>query len=1440
MEMMHTPALLPARAARLVVTPHPLTLQGQTSAVVVMEDDQSLASVLHSAGVDEGWVVELDGLEVPAIMWQRTRVKHGVVIECRRAVHDKKTLRAVAFVTLAYYTMGAGNGWLVGAGSLTGVTGLTASLIGAAAFMAGSMVINRTLPPPMSAQMDMASNNVQPTYSLSGGRNSARLWEPMSLVLGEPYVVPDLAGQPWSYFSGEDQYLVQNFHAGINVQAVRELRIGQTALSRYEGVSLRSIGIPDSEWLGDMPSNSVDTIAGALLDRPDGTDGEWIVRTTSPNTIGIGIDLEMTLFAVNKADGSYYDRSVTLSLQYCVHGTSEWKGVPTFAYYIEKYVTGSNTKTDSEGNTVTEVDYAWRNVFYPDGKAVYSHKSPKPLRVSINLPVPKGQYDVALFKNSRNETDSSAQNTVTWTQLKSFQPDLGRYPGQALVSLTVKASGQLNGSLDQFNWIATSKPMPFWNGSAWVTATNKSNGLSNPGAQILKLARGIYDDGGKLIAGLGWPDSRIDIESLKSFMVWCSTMGFTFNAVIQQSMSVGDLLSAIAYAGMGTINWAGGKLGVQWLSDDAPIEGVINMGNIKAKSFSVAYATSDRADEIEYGYFDESINHQWNSLRVKSPAVDVPVNTARLSNIGITNERHASILARRAMAENIYMGKFITFEQDLEYLTYRRGAVLALSHDMTQWGYSGRVQAVSNTGGMVTLTLDDTIPAPSSGRGYIGLRLLGETQYRIFAVKSFAGSTRSVTLGNIWPSGVALPGESGNAMDALWIYDFKATPGLKVVVTKIEPSDNQGGAKVTVAPLPDEFWNYVLSGAYTPPPNRSLIEMLPTASDVKVSEQLKRQGNTYYVELTAVFAVSGNFVEAEIWGSADGTQIYKMGTSSNKSFTWRGGLDETWNIEIRPKNLSGHLGYAARVSYSVTGLTNPPSDVLDLAYEVSSGGITVSWTPCPDADYGETVLKVGTDWGSASVVAKTHASSHLLSFLPTGSTTIWAVHVDTTGNFSSMPASLQVVVTKPSAPSGLTLNFGTSSIEAKWDTPDTAANQQPIDHIELSWGSAFTSIIDAKKADTATFGWMAAGTYTLYARCVDAAGNTGEVAQSVFQVLAPSQPLMTAVETQINAVTLRWQDAKSSQPIRKYAIYYGEAGTPFSAAMLYGSAGSDSRSDVLFFRSSGPKVAYLVAEDVAGNVSAPRQIDLTVTMPNDFLLATEYYEDWQPSELVNGVILGGASGQIILPANVDRTWQQRLSNNGWSTAKQKVDTGFPYVIQPVPLSGKHVERKDVGKLIPAAVVRVVPSIKSSVEGYTATVRIRGSDGDSSTAWQSWLVGEAVSLSNFRWLEVEYAVQSDGKGFVVIDDLAVRVEITEVSESATLLLSAADASGSAYTCTKTFLDVQAVQATPLNSPSIAKVNCVIDDSAMPARIYVQAWDTSNNRTGGTVSLYISGV
>ena len=906
MELMHTPA---RPAAAMVLTPHPLTLQGQrhlSEQAADLRPGETLAAFLarHDVLPGQCWVVTIGGVLVHEMHWSRVKPRHGHVIECRR-VPQREALRLVALVALTVVTQGM-NIWLQTAIRLV-----------------GSMIINKMLAPKA---IKPAERTTSPTYSLqAGGRNQARFYQPMSLVLGEPYAVPDLAAQPYTYTQGGEQYLWQLFHCGINCADAHTLRIGQTAIDSYADVSVLRSGFATGN--SDLPAlgTSVDSVAGQLLEAATAP-GAWAVRTTSVSTVRIAVDVESTLFSVSTSSGAYRNRTLDVGIEYRAVGSGTW--LP-----FTPGVAGSPAVTVA--HEATESMNAYVQVITPEVPAVpagvlrLKNASQKPVRQTVELDVPAGQYEVRLRKVTQDYTGTSGSNVVSWVQLKSYQPDTASYAGQARLAVQIRASGQLNGALDELNARLRANPMPYWNGTAWVTATDRASGLCNPGAIYLLLCRGIFDGAGRKLAGLGYSDDRIDVEGLKAFMVHCAANGFEFDLFLQDATSIEELLEAVAYAGMGFKTRRGGKLGVGFFSATDPVRGVINMGSISARSFSVSYDTRPTADELEFTWFDRAADG-WRSVRMLAPGVITPRNTARQQLVGVSSEAHAARLMRFAMAQNVYQRKTVTCAMDLEYMTHQRGSVVALSHDMTQWGYSGRLLAAQDLGGTVRLTLDDTapggIPAGYTGR-YIGLRLAGEQQMRVFPVKPFAGSTRVVELDAAWPVGVPLPGSSADnpAADCLWVYDFKATPGQLLRVVGIRPSGD--GAELAMVPEVPEFWDMVETGAYTAPAVTSLLRPVPSVTAVRVDEELARQGTSYYTDLSLTFDADGNFRRAELWGAVGEGEASppqrKLAEGTSQTLSWRGGLDERWHLELRVWG-DTRMGEPFRLYYDVQGLREPP------------------------------------------------------------------------------------------------------------------------------------------------------------------------------------------------------------------------------------------------------------------------------------------------------------------------------------------------------------------------------------------------------------------------------------------------------------------------------------------------------------------------------------
>lgn len=850
---------------QLIITPHPMLLDGQRSLVWEARAGESLYALLmrNVPELDgQPWAVSVDGVRIERDQWHCARPSQGQIVEVRGGV-GKAALMVVAMVALTYFTFGLGAAttgmWGAAWGASAG--GLTGAVLASGMYLAGSMLINKVLgPKPLKAR----SQEQDSVYSLSSARNQLRQYEPIPLLFGRVRFAPDLLSQPYTWYQGNDQYLGMLLCAGVNVGRIEPLYNNDTLLSSYDGARVFHSGysqMPDETI--PLYSNA-DVIDGAqLLDTgsdPKHTPSAWVERTSSADSVRLIVGLEYQLYD-RTSKGGEKNNTERVEIQHRISGTEAWQ---SFGNYT---INSSRTKA---------------------------------YRVGYAKDVPQGKYDVRVRTAGLNTNGSGAQASFTWSTLTSVQVDDGDYTGLSRTGVQLKATGQLNGSPDELRTIGYADPVPVWDGDTWSTLET-----SNPGAQILAYARGIRRDG-RLLGGMALDEEQIDIASLKAFMLHCGANGYTYDNCIKDARNHDQILSGVALAGFGHITWAGGRLGVVWAAQDQPLSGVVNMGTVKKGQFQVDYSLSNAADGIEYTYID---GQTWEpkTLRVPAPGVTTMLNPAQVTGEGVTTEQHAARMARWHLGQSLYQYKDISYSTDIEHLSYQRMSVLAMQHDMTQWGFGGRVSAASDEAGKVSLMLDEEVPAPASGNAYIGLRLPGERVYRVLRVAAFSGKSKQITLVDPWPSDAALPGNTidNPAHDTLWIYDFKQTPGLRVRVVSVEPESDLKGASVHVVAEGPEFWQYVLTGHYIPSPNASLQQTRPVASNLRITEQQVVQGNTSFTELTATFDISG----------------------------------PVGNIVVRAFSPEGEAGVAVSATYINAGADVPPVLVDLFDVEQRSGGV---------------------------------------------------------------------------------------------------------------------------------------------------------------------------------------------------------------------------------------------------------------------------------------------------------------------------------------------------------------------------------------------------------------------------------------------------------------------------------------------------------------------
>lgn len=1074
---------------RFVWTPNALTLDGQQNVPCDLQPGESLEAFLrrHVPGIDSGaWSVSIGGCVVPRAMWGKTYPKHGMHIACRATV-GKQAVQLVAVAALAYFSGGLAAG-LYGAMGGTYVAanaGLMLSALQMGVFVAGSILINKVLGPktPKAGTPEEAKQ----VHSLRSQRNSARPYEPIPVLWGEMRVVPDLASQPYTWHQSEDQYLSTILLGGVNVHSAADLAIGDTPISSYQDVDVYYNGFSGMPNQKIPLSSNMDSLAGGAIE----DDETWVTRTSSPGAIQLAVDLEYVMYLQGNKGLLWAHSDITV--QYRKVGTSEWR-----------VLTGAVKRI---GNNKAE-----------------------PRRVTWQQPVDEGQYEVRMKQKKVARTDQNGTNgfrQVTWVSLRSTQPDNTDYSAFGRIGIKIKATGQISGSLDTVRVTYRAKPMPIWTGTAWATATTRENGLSNPGAILLQTLRGIWHKG-KLQFGFGLSDDQIDIDGLKAFMLHCTANGYTYDRWITSSISLHDFCQEVALAGMGEFSWTdGSRPTAVFVSDGQPVSAVVNMANMLKASFSVDYALSNAADGIEYQYVDRDKGFETQTLRVTAPGVTTMLNPARVPGYGVTTEAHAAIMARYHLAQSLYQYKAIGYTADIEHLDYRRLSVLSISHDLTQWGYGGRVLAAERAGDDVRITLDEAVPPLETP--HLGLRLPGDRDYRVWKVQALTEASNTLTLIGEWPEDLPLPGEGDNPMDTLWCYDFKATPGYRVRVTSLEPESDLKGAKVTCVPEGPEFWDYVLNGTYVPAPSQTVLPQHARASvkNLRVAEHVNVQGDTEWYELSALWDVEGDYDHAQVWAGVDGSELQLVDANAVGSRTrFRIDGPGQWLVEVRPFNAGGQVGQAAAALYITAMVQRAPRNVDDFTVQELAGGLRrFAWQYTGDKPpalagvqirYVPGDVALSTDmWGDMTPLGQpddVYKAQFETTRPEAGLWTFGIRAIDTAGQLSSgvvrFVANLgdsfeqvqQPDVTPPPVPTGLAATGAFATVQVSWDAP---VYDQGHGHSRTEvWAGVTADIADAAKvaeayAGPASFEWTLGSTAYVWARNVTQDGVAGDWAGPV-------------------------------------------------------------------------------------------------------------------------------------------------------------------------------------------------------------------------------------------------------------------------------------------------------------------------------------------------------
>jgi predicted phage tail protein len=990
----------------LILHPHALVGDGTKCVYAEFMRGETLAKYLERNGVDvpkTRIIVFHNGYRVPDELWTRLIPRGGDQIVIRMASPmggggDNKVLNTVAMIALVVVA----NAYGAALGASLGFSGSMAAGVGTAAIMVGgSMLINSLIPINQSTKINSATKyESSPTYSISGGRNTLRQWQPMPIVFGSHRVAPDWGAAPYTEWIGDKQYFNQIFHFGLQGgnAAISEFKIGDTPIENFRDVQIE---VSKGDGKLSMFAGNVDTIQGFVVSNAAG----WQSRTTPANTQHISLELAAQLYKFED-NGSVSNRSVDLQVEYRPVGSAEWLPIGTtystfathywsarsdnasvFSPYGTQYAYGSTNPSEhydgqfhanhevwidnSEGSGywLTQASYwRWTPHPYAQGKPWYGYApdpflyaasgvtmsgaKQEPTRKTISWNVPLGQYEIRVRKMTGDINDSRESNETAVGQILCYQPDNTNYEGQLRVAVRILASEQLQGYIEEFSALV----QPYcevWNGSAWVNSLTR-----NPAWWLRHFAKGRKRADRSRLYGAGKLDSQIDDVAIKAFAAWCDSKNLKYDFVLDGQRSVGDMLNAIAKVGRGSITTQSGKLGVVWDSDQSPVVAMIAPFNIKAGTFEVAYIRAPDVDEI-VGTFTNRDTWEIEEVRTKIPGASITNNPVTLDLEGVTSKEQAGREANLMAASQVFHRRRASWEMDIEHLICKRGDVVLMSHDLTVWGYSGRL--VGRDGNKIRVK--DLIP--SDGTGMMLLRSPTGEQ-KLVNVASAIGEADEFTivtdLGDF-----PLPGDEGfediPALDWAIFFDPLETPGRRMKIVSVTPSSD-GSAKLSAIDDDPEYYACE-NNAYQYSPRRDGALLGGVVFSIKFSESIVNVlADINNVQVNWVLSSSAT-AKASIYINGN---LYSELVTTDRSALVQAQTGDVISVTVQSVRASGS-GTAKTEVYEVQGLYSDLPTVTGLTNVFRDGITALVWDRVIDLRPIEYEIRVGDSWSNGRVVA---------------------------------------------------------------------------------------------------------------------------------------------------------------------------------------------------------------------------------------------------------------------------------------------------------------------------------------------------------------------------------------------------------------------------------------------------------------------------------------
>lgn len=899
----------------VIGSPHPLMatrvhkkiVAGRTIAELL---DEALAD--YPSGLRGNVVVHLNGDRIAREVWHLVRPKPGTCLVFQ-AVATGGT-RTLLLAAVAVFALVASGGLF---GAAFGIAGLGAGTWGASALalgitVGGTMLVNMLFP------LQPVEQEGKERYSITGANNQTTPYQPVPVVLGRHRVFPVQAARPYTEIRGEDQYLSMFLMWGYGPLDISSVKIGETSLSSFEGVTVQHDYGDGDPTSGLFPRSVLEEQLTIVLEQDETND-----RTTASDIDEISVDISFPNGLYSQSDEGPKQAKSEFSIYYRPTGVGSYQLAQSVA--VEK-------------------------------------KSQSPLRFSYKIvPSSRGQFDVRVVRTD-NPRDNGSDRTV-WTALRGIrnEPPVTFTKPIATTILRIKATNQLSGVIDSLNGVITSMCLRS-SGGTWGTTPQQTN---NPADLMRWVLQGPMN-------ARPVTDAKIDLTTLALWGAYCETKGYRYNAIVTSPRSVWDQVAEICSAGRAVPIFRDGKWSVVWDdSDNDP--GIVQHFTTRN---SWGFSSSRQYKRTPHGWRIRFVNqnNEWqDDERVVYDDGYTAANATEFEAIefpGVTDPDLIWKHGRFHIAQARLRPEIYELTVDWENLACQRGDRVRVTHDVPLWGQvSGRVKAVSGT----SVTVDETVTI-LGGTDY-GIRFRTADGTSVTRdVTSSAGERTVLTVGStLAGSGVAVGdlfmfGERSSESAVLRVLSVEPGEGMTARISLVDDAPGINLADKGSIPAFDSQVSAPIDPSRLAPHDVQAMEYLYSSgsnilSAVTVSWQVERSG-----------AATGYQIQRTSPDSATDWITVATVPSQQTSYDVLGLVPGTYTFRVRALFSNGtSSAWATAAIAQVSGVFGAPPDVTNFSINVLRDTATLIWDPVITLNFSHYEVRhspemTGVSWGTANVL----------------------------------------------------------------------------------------------------------------------------------------------------------------------------------------------------------------------------------------------------------------------------------------------------------------------------------------------------------------------------------------------------------------------------------------------------------------------------------------